>query len=292
MPLAALRLGILLAGAASLWPGSLAAQVGIRQDGVNHQVEVAQTNGGGPVNVSQEQQGHRAEVLQQRGTDAQVEILQSGTDNLARVRQVDAQGASAHVVQGGTQNRAIVEQQAAVRGVASVRQLGQSGHIALTQQGSNGRVAAYQGPLATASSASIAQHAEAGLAVVEQGVELPMQPDGLDPAAEFVASASRTAANATNAVASISQSGGAGLLALIIQNGDGPTASITQSGAYLQAQILQSGGAHSAALSQLGVGTAEAPYRASIEQHGSRPQSISITQVVGDSPRILRVVQQ
>jgi hypothetical protein len=100
------------------------------------------------------------------------------------------------------------------------------------------------------------------------------------------------ASPAQQTVATILQFGGAGLSALVVQSGTGANATITQSGAYLESEILQSGGAHNALVSQTGNGTATAPYRVSVYQAGAQPQSVNVQQVVGSSPRVIRVVQQ
>jgi hypothetical protein len=77
-----------------------------------------------------------------------------------------------------------------------------------------------------------------------------------------------------------------------VQSGAGQSASISQNGAYLEAEIVQAGGAHTASIVQAGSGTAASPYRASIQQFGAQPQSFSIQQTAGGSPRVIRVVQQ
>jgi hypothetical protein len=78
----------------------------------------------------------------------------------------------------------------------------------------------------------------------------------------------------------------------VVQSGGGQSAVLSQSGSYLEAEILQSGGAHAASVSQVGSGTASSPYRASITQLGAQPQSFSVQQQAGSSPRSIRVIQK
>ena len=161
--------------------------------------------------------------------------------------------------------------------------------IAVLQDGqANPSSAVQQGAYATA---AVLQSAPAPFAVVQQGALAALQrPDVLAEAAA-TRRAQVAAGPVLGAYAAISQAGGSGLQALVVQGAAGAAATVSQRGAYLEAAILQSGGAHSAGIVQTAVGTADRPYHASIAQYGARPQSITLTQT-NQSPRVIRVQQQ
>jgi hypothetical protein len=253
--------------------------VRITQSGVGLAATVQQSGAaGGSVVVDQSGRGQRAEVQQVQGGAAdRVAVLQAGADNSLRVVQAGARSASVP--------NAIDSLQAGVRG-----------QVQVTQQATTGGVVAlYQSPLATAARISVSQSAAAPLAVVEQGVDAGrVTRRGLDIAGELVLArgGQRASAPSTDASASIAQAGGNGLAALIVQSGGGQSASIAQNGAWLEAEVVQSGAAHSASIAQSGAGTASSPLQVTIVQAGNKPQTFSVSQVAGQGPRAIRVLQQ
>jgi hypothetical protein len=161
------------------------------------------------------------------------------------------------------------------------------------QNGSTGTAAVFQSMAAFADRATLIQSGLAPVGVIQQGV-LVSNARNLDSVSEVARVRSGTLVDAvsTQSTAILLQAGGSGLAGVIVQSGASQSASITQSGSNLEAEIVQAGGAHTASIVQTGVGSLASPYRASIQQFGAQPQSFSIQQTVGSSPRVVRVVQQ
>ncbi|HVE52664.1 MAG TPA: hypothetical protein VNB23_04715 [Ramlibacter sp.] len=275
-----------------------AADASINQSGLNGQVQVDQAATSGVAHVLQSGSGNAADVRQTGASASRITIDQSGTGNDLQVRQTQGRLDAVEVVQGGSHNRADLSQTslgtATTQNLLVLRQAGTGGQAHLHQLAVGATGAIYQSPQSSGAQARLFQAALAPTGVIEQGVQRPGRAPFLDVQAEaaMVRNGQQGSAASAQATASMVQTGGAGLLALIIQGGGAQTASVTQAGAYLEAEIVQSGGAHAASIVQTGAGTASSPYRASVMQFGAQPQTISIQQNAGHGPRVVRVIQQ
>jgi hypothetical protein len=179
--------------------------------------------------------------------------------------------------------------------IATVRQYGMSGDVSVLQSATGANAAVLQSAASAGDRASVYQSAFAPVGVIQQGVAVADDRRRLDIAAEAYAvrnGGPYAVASSALSTAILVQTGGAGLAGIVVQSGGGQTAALSQAGSYLEAEILQSGGAHAASVSQVGAGTASSPYRASITQLGAQPQSFSVQQQAGASPRSIRVVQR
>lgn len=250
------------------------------------------------ISITQTGSLNAAEVTQSGATGSRITIDQSGSGNALQVQQSQGRLDAVEVTQGGAGNRAELSQTAVgaatTQNLLVLRQAGTDGQASLHQLAVGAIAAIYQSPLAVDGSAFLFQAAVAPVGVIEQGVQRPGRAPFIDARAEatLVRGGQVGAAASTQATASLSQAGGAGLLAVIIQSGGPQSAAITQAGAYLEAEVVQAGGAHQASILQTGSGTAASPYRASVMQFGAQPQTISIQQNAGHGPRVVRVVQQ
>ena len=298
--LAALRTTLAVAASTLLLQAGLAraSDASVVQDGLTSKVSIDQFASAGSVRVMQHGGNNRSDISQLGVAGSGVAITQGGTHNLLQVGQTQGGADFIEVTQGGAGNQASLAQTgvtgAPTHNLIAARQLGTGGAIDVQQNAAGATAAVYQSALSSGDRATLYQAAIAPIGAIEQGVLRENRPPF-----EIQAEAQRvrnggpfTAAPSAQSAATLTQTGGEGLLALVVQSGGGQSASISQNGSYLEAEILQSGGAHAATIVQAGSGTAASPYRASIIQMGAQPQSFSIQQTAGAAPRVIRVIQQ
>lgn len=293
------EVGRVLWSAAAGWACLGSAHAGgasVRQDGQGGSVQVEQVMAAGSVRVLQRGADNRATAHQQWSTGI-ITIEQAGALNAVAVQQSMGAADLVEVTQGGAGNRAVASQvalsPAAWPNLVGARQLGVAGALDVSQHASSAIALVHQSSASTRDIAILSQAGPAAIGVIAQGVTRP--PERLS-AIHFELLLARNgqlpATASTQATAVLVQAGGAGLVGIIVQSGTAPSASIAQSGAYLEAEILQSGAAHAASIAQVGIGTPAGPYRASVQQSGGVPHSISVQQVGGAGARVVRVVQQ
>jgi len=285
-------------GAISVAAPAAPAEALVEQGGQGNTAQVEQIQASGRAGILQNGHHLHAHTLQLAGVQSTVTIAQGGGFNHASTHQVGGGGDRIEVSQEGFGN--------AAHGAQLQVGVGASGNaLAITQRGDHSLATVLQvmsmgasahvmqSPLAYLDTAHVLQSAVAPAAAIAQGVTgISAASSGAAGAVQALRSGQATASPSDFSHATLTQLGGAGLIAVIVQAGSGQQASIAQNGSHLEAAIVQSGAGHVASISQAGAGAPGSPYQALLTQSGNQPQGLDVHQLGGSSPRVIQVNQQ